>query len=68
VSNRCADPGHLLSDTENTERQVGEMTANSSVTHEPATPSHLTRGMSVSEMVPPDIAASTTRSEEAKEG
>lgn len=38
------------------ERQVSELHANSSITHEPVTPSHLLRSQSVSEMTAPPIS------------
>jgi hypothetical protein len=38
------------------ERQVSELHANSSITHEPVTPSHLLRSQSVSEMTAPAIS------------
>lgn len=46
---------------------MSDLTANSSITHEPATHSHLTRGQSVSEEVPPDVRGIVTGSEDAKE-
>jgi len=50
------------------ERQVSELHANSSITHEPATPSHLLRSESVSEEDPTRVAAGTaTAGEGTKE-
>ena len=49
------------------ERQVSDLTANSAITHEPATPSQLTRSTSISDEVHravPGVAAGT---EEAKD-
>jgi hypothetical protein len=55
----------LLTDPE--ERQVTDLTANSSITHEPATSSNLTRATSVSEEARPDLRAVATASEDAKD-
>ena len=49
------------------ERQVTDLTANSSITHEPATPSLLMRGMSVSEESASDARGMAADPEEAKE-
>jgi hypothetical protein len=44
------------------ERQVNEMHANASITHEPALPSHLLRSESVSEDAPPALAERASES------
>lgn len=43
-----------------TERQVSELHVNSSITHEPATPSQLLRSESISEQNPPSIPLAAT--------
>jgi len=59
----CVVQGLML--TENPERQVTDLTANSSITREPATPSHLTRGVAVSEETAP--AGITPGAEDVKD-
>ncbi|KAF4625492.1 hypothetical protein G7Y89_g12675 [Cudoniella acicularis] len=50
------------------ERQVSELHANSAITHEPATPSHLLRSTSLSEVAPPPVpGASSSTAAEIKE-
>jgi len=49
------------------ERQVTDLHANSAITHEPATPSHLLRSTSVSEQTLPVVSGASAGAEEPKE-